>query len=263
MILAPSREPVDGQATRRLPTSGWSTTLQVGLSEAPFLSRELEAFLFRKMNYLKYRASQLQEQLDPDCPRPGALDEIQRLQSEALAVKNRIVELNLRLVVSLARKRVFAGYDLGERVSDGNLALIQAVDGFDFARGNRFSTYATRAICNQLAQNERRHIQRPGRRLAPYEEDLTAPGSSVYEQEREEAQNQRRSALWRWLCQLDERERWIIANRYGLGGAPVQTLKQIGAELGITKERVRQIVARAHEKIRKFAGGEAVNLWMT
>ena len=55
-------------------------------------------------------------------------------------MRNRIVEMNLRLVVAIAKTRVKAGYDLSECVSDGNLALIQAVDGFDFARGNRFST---------------------------------------------------------------------------------------------------------------------------
>jgi RNA polymerase primary sigma factor len=252
-ILAPWPDSVDDQVARRLQPSEESTAVPAGVSSAPFLSREQEAYLFRKMNYLKFRASRLKERLDPEWPDPGDLDEIEQLQSEALAVKNRIVEMNLRLVVSIAKKRVFAGYDLGERVSDGNLALIQAVDGFDFAKGNRFSTYATRAIHNQLVQNERSHIRRRGRRLTLHEETLTAPAHCVDEYERDEVLNLRRSVLWRWLRQLHERERWILANRYGLGGAPPRTLKDIGDELGITKERVRQIADRAHTKIRKLA----------
>jgi RNA polymerase primary sigma factor len=80
----------------------------------------------------------------------------------------------------------------------------------------------------------------------------------VEEQEREEAQIRRRTVVRRWLKQLDERERRILASRYGIDGAPEQTLERIGQELGISKERVRQISTRAHSKLRKFASLEAL-----
>jgi RNA polymerase primary sigma factor len=57
------------------------------------------------------------------------------------------------------------------------------------------------------------------------------------------------------------RERWILASRYGIGGASEQTLKQIGQALGISKERVRQIATRASAKLREFARREATELW--
>ena len=85
-------------------------------------------------------------------------------------MKNRIVEMNLGLVVYIAKTRIRPGYDLAECVSDGNLALIQAVDGFDFARGNRFSTYATWAIRNAFAEHERRFNPRPRSALASQRE---------------------------------------------------------------------------------------------
>ena len=252
-ILAPLTNGDDDPASLRLKPPRRPAPLPDGRPGAPLLSREQEAHLFRKMNYLKGRANQLKEQLDPDWPSPAALDEIERLQSEALAVKNRIVELNLRLVVSIARTHVRAGYDLSDCVSDGTLALIQAVDGFDFARGNKFSTYAARVIRNELVRKERRSLRRRSQPFAPYEESLTAPETGIDGHEGEEAQNQRRLLVGRWLGRLDQRERWILASRYGIGGTPEQSLTQIARELGVSKERVRQIAARAHAKIRKFA----------
>jgi RNA polymerase primary sigma factor len=259
-ILAPLTHPVDDQVSRRFHHPEWVASLAAERSGAPFLSREQEAHLFRKMNYLKYRANQLKEQLDPDWPRPVDLDEIERLKCEALAMKHRIVEMHLRLVVAVAKTRVKPGYDLSECISDGNLALIQAVDGFDFARGNRFSTYAVWAIRNVLAENQRRFLHRRGHALALYEQSLAAPEPDVDEYELEEAQTQRQSMVWRWLGQLDKRERRILASRYGIGGGHKQTLEHIGRDLGLSKERVRQIAARAHAKLREFARGESIEI---
>jgi RNA polymerase primary sigma factor len=257
-ILAPLNHTVDDQLSRRLQPAEWLAPLPAARSGPPFLSREQEAHLFRKMNYLKCRANQLKEQLDPDWPDPGELDEIERLQSEALAVKNRIVEMYLRLVVSIAKTRVRDGYDLSECVSDGNLALIQAADWFDFARGNRFTTYATWAIRNRLARNGQKYVRLRGHPFDHYEASLTAPDPGALEHELEEAQIQRRSVVRRWLGRLDRRERRILASRYGIGGATKLTLAQIGQELGISKERVRQIAARALAKLREFARLEAL-----
>ena len=167
-ILAQLTHTADDQVSRRPEPSDGLTPFPNGRSGPPFLSREQEAHLFRKMNYLKWRANQLREQLNPDWPDLADLDEIERLQCEALAVKNRIVEMNLRLVVSIAKTRVRADSELSECVSDGNLALIQAVDAFDFARGNRFSTYATWAIRNVLARNDQRFIRRRAHHFALY-----------------------------------------------------------------------------------------------
>ncbi len=259
-ILAPSTDSVDDQVARPWQSPEWRARLPAGRSSAPILSREQETQLFRKMNYLKCRANRLKEQLDPDWPDPCDLDEIDRLQSEALALKNRIVEMNLGLVVSIAKTRIKAGYDLAECVSDGNLALIHAVDGFDFARGNRFSTYATWAIRNVFAEHERRFIRGRGQPLALNEKFLAAPDPGVDEYEFEEQQNQRRAMVGRWLGRLEKRERRILVSRYGIGGVPKLTLAQIGQELGISRERVRQVQACALAKLRKLARLEAIEL---
>jgi RNA polymerase primary sigma factor len=259
-ILAPLSHTVDDQVSRRFQYPVWLAPWPAGRSGAPLLSREQEAHLFRKMNYLKYRANQLKDQLDPDWPSPADLDEIELLECEALALRNRIVEMNLPLVVTVAKTRVRLGYDLSECISDGTLALIQAVDGFDFARGNRFSTYAVWAIRNTLAENQRRFIRHRNRSFALDEQSVSVPEPDVDEREFEELQNQRRSIVGRWLGQLEKRERRIVISRYGIGGGPSQTLAQIGRELGISKERVRQIAIRAQAKLREFARREAIEI---
>jgi RNA polymerase primary sigma factor len=258
-ILAPLADAGETEVGHRFQPLERHARLRTDGSRARLLSREQESHLFRKMNYLKRRAHELKEQLDPEWPSPRDLDEIDRLWSEALAIKIRIIELNLGLVVSIAKTRIRAGYDLAECVSDGNVALIQSVDGFDFARGNRFSTYATWAIRNVIAERERRFIRGRGQSLALYEEFLAAPNAGVDQHEIEDEQNHRRALIGRWLGRLDKRERRILPSRYGIGGVPKLTLSQIGRQLGISKERVRQVEARAHAKVRKLARLEALD----
>jgi RNA polymerase primary sigma factor len=221
-------------------------------------SREQEAHMFREMNYLKYLACRIRDRIDPDSPDLRDLDEVERLQAEALKLKNQIVETHLRLVVSVAKKHVRAGYDLAERISDGNFALMRAVDRFDFARGNRFSTYATWAVFNELVQCDRRERRRRYRSIAPYQDSLAAPDSVSDQYQTDEAQDERGAAVKRLLRRLDRRERRIIVNRNGIGGGPERTLSQIGLDLGISKERVRQLEQRALAKLRSFAHREGI-----
>src|SRR5262245_48556400 len=105
-ILAPMPEPADGKAPRRPKAPKGLPPYLASLYEVPLLDREQEMHLFRKMNYLKYRAHQLRLKVDPSRARTSDLDEIERLQEEALGVKNQIIRANLRLVVSIAKRHV-------------------------------------------------------------------------------------------------------------------------------------------------------------
>jgi RNA polymerase primary sigma factor len=221
-------------------------------------SREQEAHRFRRMNFLKCLAGRIRDRIDPDSPLPIDLDDLERLQVEALQLKNQIVETHLRLVISVAKRRVTAGYELSDRISDGNFALLRAVDSFDFAQGNRFSTYATWAIFNELTQRDRREWCRR-KRFVPLTYGSLATSDGESEQyEQYEARDERNKAVERLLGRLDRRERWVMVNRHGIGGVPEQTLKQIGLDLGISKERVRQLKERALAKLRNFARLEAI-----
>ena len=91
------------------------------------------------------------------------MEQIEKLYDESVAVKNQIIRSNLRLVVSIAKRRVGSGENFFELVSDGNMSLIRAVERFDFARGNKFSTYASWAIMKNFARSipeEHRHRDR-------------------------------------------------------------------------------------------------------
>jgi RNA polymerase primary sigma factor len=253
-ILGPRPGPAAGQDSRRPRTPEGLPAYLASLYEIPLLSREEERFLFRKMNYLKYRAHQLRAALDPDRCDAAQLDEIERLQAEALSVKNQLIRANLRLVVSIAKRHVGPSNNLFELVSDGNISLIRAVEKFDVGRGFKFSTYASWAIMKNFARAIPQERERRDRFVTGHEEMFEAAADHRDdEHEHERAAGRVQEAVKGMLGRLDDRERRILIGRYGIGGAEPQTLEQIGRTLGVTKERVRQIETRAREKLRRMA----------
>jgi len=254
VVLGPM--PGATRATARAPRApaGLPPYLASLYGDAPLLTREQEAHLFRKMNYLKHRAVQIRERLDPARARTAVLDEIERLQEEALAVKNQIIRANLRLVVSIAKKRVGPSGNFFELISDGNMSLIRAVEKFDYARGFKFSTYASWAIMKNFARTIPEEKTRRDRFVTGHDEmfEIAADHrTDAFEVESNHRRNQ--ETVQGMLGRLNDRERQILVRRFGLGGTSEQTLEQLGRDLGITKERVRQIESRAQEKLRQFA----------
>ena len=262
-ILAPMPEPADGKGPRRPKAPKGLPPYLGSLYEVPLLDREQEMHLFRKMNFYKFQALELRKKIDPSRAKTSDLDEIERLQEEALSVKNQIIRANLRLVVSIAKRHVGPSNNFFELVSDGNMSLIRAVEKFDFSRGNKFSTYASWAIMKNFARTIPEENYRRDRFVTGHEEMFEAAADNrTDEHEYESALKRMQEAVKGMLGRLDERERKIIISRFGLGGASEQTLEQLGRELGITKERVRQIESRAQQKLRTIASEEKLDLPM-
>ena len=100
--------------------------------DSRFLTRGQEVHLFRKMNFLKYQAAQLQEAINPSQARSADLDRVEELLREAGAIRNRIIGSYLGLVVSIVKKCTGPCQDFFDMVSEGNVSLIQASERFDF-----------------------------------------------------------------------------------------------------------------------------------
>jgi len=221
--------------------------------DSKFLTREQEVHLFRKMNFLKYQAAQLREAINPIRARSADLDRVEKLLREAGAIRNRIVRSYLGLVMFMVKKCAGVCQDFSDLVSEGNVALIQASERFDFARGTRFSTYATWSIFNDFARRIPRERSRRARFATGREGQLEAltdhrGGGRADAIDLEES----RSSIRKMLGSLSDREQTIIARRFGLAGEK-RTLVQLGLELGISKERIRQLQSRALDKLRTRA----------
>ncbi len=228
--------------------------------------------------------------------------------------KRRLIESNLRLVMSIARNYTRAEVPLLDLIQEGNLGLMRAVEKFDYRLGYKLSTYATwwirQAISRALADQGRtirlplhvadqvRRLLRSRRRLAqklnrePTLAELAREAQESEERVREllelvevpvsletpvgdgesrygdliedvnaaapddrTAAHARRRELVRALGQLAPRQRRVVTLRFGLDGEPPRTLERVGVELGITRERVRQLETRALRELREAAPG--------
>jgi RNA polymerase sigma factor (sigma-70 family) len=259
-ILAEMPSP-DAQVKATRVPSGLPPYL-ASLYDVSLLTREQEGHLFRKFNYLKYKASKLRSQFDPTHAKTEALDQIERLYEAALAVKNQIIRANLRLVVSIAKKYVGQGDNFFELVSDGNISLMRAVEKFDFARGYKISTYASWAIMRNFARTIPHELRQRDRFRTSHDEIFNASEECrTNEHDLESAQRQRKALVSKIMGRLDEREQQIVVSRFGLDhGQEPRTLEEVGAKLGVSKERVRQIEARAMNKLRIAASEESIEL---
>jgi RNA polymerase sigma factor (sigma-70 family) len=231
--------------------------------EYPLVSKDQEQHLFRKMNFLKHKAAKLRNQfrkeggevneVDPGRVRNQTLKDIEDLQKEANAVKELLINANMRLVVSIAKRHAAQADNFFELVSDGNMSLIRAVEKFDFGRGFKFSTYASWAIMKNFARSIPDEKHRRERFVTGHEEVFeVAPDTRSDEHEIVATHERATHSVNRLLEYLEPREREIIRLRAGLDQDP-RTLEEIGQHFGITKERVRQLNARAMKKLRSIA----------
>ena len=225
------------------------------LCDAPLLENDEEETLFRRMNYLLYRANSLRVKLSVRRPNEAKIAEVEDLLDQAEAVKNRIVVANIRLVISIVKQLAPSPTAFEDMLSDGLMAMIRAVEKFDFDRGFRFSTYATMVIRRQIYRSMK-NDHRDRTRFTTGEPTIFSEHAESERDPRIGYQGwvQLNSSLTTMLDDLDDRERQIIRARFGFDtDGKKQTLQSLAKEFGVCKERVRQLEKRAMTKLRTLA----------
>ena len=243
------------------------------INQWPLLDFAQEQFLFRKMNYLKFMAEQARAGLNLDSPSAAAIRRVEQYLRRAEAVKQQLIQSNLRLVVSVARKHTRNESQMIDLIGDGNMALMNAVAKFDYSRRTKFSTYATWALIKRFATSKA--LQEREQATVVENEWLDVANDMRVEEGRVEAIETARQSLDSVMDQmLDQRERLVVREHYGLGddGEPAgqkevrrraKSFKAIGEMLDLSKERVRQIELMALQKLRKVLTGEQFDYLMS
>lgn len=226
-------------------------TFVAGFVSQPLLTPADEQSLFAWMNYYRFRAEERRRSaLASRSPR-RFLAGISRDLELANELRNRIVSSNLRLVVSLAKKLTASLDQMSELISEGVVPLIRAVELFDISLGNRFSTYATWAVRNQmlrLLKRSRTSADRWGQPLELILDSLAAPTTQAESEMPVDASVRQVHHL---LAKLPDRERSVLQARFGVEGEPAgQSLADVAEKVGLSKERVRQLVLKSLDELR-------------
>jgi RNA polymerase primary sigma factor len=225
------------------------------------LTAKQERALFLQYNYCRFRVCEIRDELrDQHQMDKEKARELLRWFYKAENLREQIANTNLALVLAMAKRTRMSEVDFADLISEGNMALLRAVDKFDAARGFKFSTYACRAILKAFSRQGVKLSKY--RAMFPTDFDPALEKSNHAENKRAEHEDdcvtELKDIIHDNKADLSEIERQVIVHRFAIGkksekprqDAQPLTLEQVGRIIGVTKERVRQIQNKALTKLR-------------
>jgi RNA polymerase sigma factor (sigma-70 family) len=245
-----------------LPMTSWyqptrDEVLDVKITGAPqLMTGAEERLMFQRFNYSKLRLSRLQRKIHQDGLTRELANEVIEWHRRFEHFREYLVRTNLALVLAMAKRTRLGDIDFAEIVSEGNMALIRAVDKFSVDRGFKFSTYACRAILKAFSRTAQKHSKQ--RTRFPVEFDPDMEKSDWVDKKRdvveEDCIDELKQIVNRNLADLSDTEQTVLRRRFNWEQAEDSplTLEEVGKIIGVTKERVRQIQNKALMKIRKL-----------
>ncbi len=218
-----------------------------------------EQALFLQFNYARYRVSRLQKKIGNKPVTESQSKDLIKWYLLSHQLRDQIAQSNLALVLAMAKRVRHSDMDFADLISEGNMALLRAIDKFNVSRGFKFSTYACRAILKAFSRSGIKHSQY--RQLFPTDFDPTLERSDFQRRKFDDHEGDCANEVMRIVednrCDLTDVEQAVIHHRFAIKdestrGEPAPlTLEQVGQIVGLTKERVRQIQNKALDKIRR------------
>lgn len=249
--------PSAGDANRVCNANDDSGEFSLRESAGSFLNADRERYLFLRFNFCRRKVWLVLEQCAGRRLSAEATAEVLHWEKAVAGVRGEIVRENVPLVLAMAKRTRITGVDLTDLISEGNLALLRAVNKFDCSRGYKFSTYACRAILKSFSRVATRMSRYRGH--FPTEFDPSLERSDYIERNRVAAEGdcvrELKAILAENAAHLSEVEHTVVMARFALEGGDdtsqaAATLEQVGQMIGVTKERVRQIQNKALSKLR-------------
>ncbi len=243
-----------------LPLTSWyqptrDEAVDEAISGAPQLMKgPEERLMFLRFNYAKLRLCRLQKLVKKCGLIRARAERVLEWHRRFEHFREYLVRTNLALVLAMAKRTRLGDVDFAEIVSEGNMALIRAVDKFNVDRGFKFSTYACRAILKAFSRTSLKSSRHRTRFPVEFEPDMERSDwqDRRRDQVEEDCIDELKAIVDRNLADLSSVEETVIRRRFNWEqhDESALTLEEVGQIIGVTKERVRQIQNKALAKIR-------------
>jgi RNA polymerase primary sigma factor len=231
-----------------LPLTSWyaptrDEAIEAGSHSAPTLMKPAEEkTMFLRFNFAKCKLSKMKAKIEKDGLTREMAEDFLEWHRKFEHFREYLTRTNLALVLAMAKRTRLGDVDFAEIVSEGNMALLRAVDKFNVERGFKFSTYACRAILKAFSRTALKSSRYKTRFPVEFEPDAV----------QEDCVDELKQIVDRNLAELSDVEQTVIRRRFNWEQTETSplTLEEVGQIIGVTKERVRQIQNKALTKIR-------------